>query len=101
MLHKALLAFAAPKRQAATKATGEALLDEVVRRPSPERMGDAFCELLERLPADQVPQLGGLKASIVVTMYLESLVGGLAPATLDNGGVISAATARRLACEAG
>ncbi len=34
-------------------------------------------------------------------MTLESLEGGLAAATLDTGDRISAATARRLACEAG
>ncbi|MDN4175693.1 DUF222 domain-containing protein [Nocardioides sp. SOB77] len=98
MLHKMLLAFAAPKHQAATR---DEEAPQVERRPSPERMGDAFCELLERMPADKLPQLGGLNATVVVTMDLGSLLGGLASGVLDGGGVISAATARRLACEAG
>ena len=34
-------------------------------------------------------------------MTLETLMGGLAKASLDTGEVISAGTARRLACEAG
>ncbi|MCR6032664.1 DUF222 domain-containing protein [Nocardioides sp. zg-579] len=101
MLHKTLLAFAAPKHQAATKDPEADQIDQVERRPSPERMGDAFCELLEHLPTDQLPKLGGLNATVVVTIDVDSLVGGLAPGVLDDGGVISAATARRLACEAG
>ncbi|MCR6033724.1 DUF222 domain-containing protein [Nocardioides sp. zg-579] len=99
MLHKTLLAYAAPKHQAATQ-DPDVEREQVERRPSPERMGDAFCELLERLPADHLPKLGGLNATLVVTIDVESLMDGLAPGMLDDGGVISAATARRLACEA-
>ena len=40
-------------------------------------------------------------ATVVVTMTLETLTGGLADATLDTGDRIAAHTARRLACEAG
>ncbi|MBC9734521.1 HNH endonuclease signature motif containing protein [Nocardioides marmotae] len=101
MLHKTLLAYAAPKHQAASRSEDPDAAEQVERRPSPERMGDAFCELLERLPTDTLPRLGGLNATVVVTIDHESLVGGLAPGVLDDGGVISAATARRLACEAG
>ncbi|QKE00819.1 HNH endonuclease signature motif containing protein [Nocardioides marmotae] len=101
MLHKTLLAYAAPKHQTATRTEDPDAVEQVERRPSPERMGDAFCELLERLPTDQLPKLGGLNATVVVTMDLDSLMGGLAPGVLDDGSVISAATARRLACEAG
>ncbi|MCR6032089.1 DUF222 domain-containing protein [Nocardioides sp. zg-579] len=101
MLHKMLLAFAAPKHQATTKDPDAEAAEQVERRPSPERMGDAFCELLERLPTDQLPKLGGLNATVVVTIDVDSLMDGLAPGVLDDGGVISAATARRLACEAG
>lgn len=45
--------------------------------------------------------MGGTGATVVVTMTLDSLLGGLAEAVLDNGDRISAATARRLACESG
>ncbi len=40
-------------------------------------------------------------AAIVVTMELETLLGGLKVASLDTGGRISAGEARRLACRAG
>ncbi|MDN4160220.1 HNH endonuclease signature motif containing protein [Nocardioides abyssi] len=98
MLKKMLLAFAAPKHQNATKEKSE---PEVERRPSPERMGDAFCELLERLPADKLPQLGGLNASVVVLLDYSGLRSDVGRATLESGEPISAAMARRTACEAG
>jgi hypothetical protein len=54
MLKKMLLAFAAPKHQASKMAEDDSTaeqVEQIERRPSPERMGDAFCELIERLPA--------------------------------------------------
>ncbi len=42
-----------------------------------------------------------MNATVVVTMTAASLMGGLAAATLDTGARVSAATARRLACESG
>ncbi len=95
MFRKALLAHAAPKHRAAVDGgLGE-------RRPSPERMGQAFVDYIERYPADRLPNAGGLNATVVVTMTLDALRGGLEAAQLDTGAVISAAQARRLACEAG
>jgi hypothetical protein len=38
---------------------------------------------------------------VIVTMTLESLLGGLQAANLDTGETISASLARKLACEAG
>ncbi|MDN4160019.1 HNH endonuclease signature motif containing protein [Nocardioides abyssi] len=99
MLKKMLLAFAAPKHQAATKVDETA--EVVERRPSPERMGDAFCELLERLPADKLPKLGGLNASIVLLIDFTDLTSETGRATLESGEPISASLARRMACEAG
>src|SRR4051812_40178968 len=94
-LKKMLLAIAAPKRQ-------EPQEPGVPLRPGPERRGRAFCELIERYPADQLPQTGGVSATTVVTMPLEALEGRLEQAALlDTGEKITAATARRLACEAG
>ncbi|MEN8707825.1 MAG: DUF222 domain-containing protein, partial [Nocardioides marinisabuli] len=106
MLERALLAFAAPKHQVATRVTGDDqdAPDEApvpVRRPTAQRLGAAFVELVERLDPAGLPRAGGVNATVVVTMTLESLQGGLAAATLDTGGRVSAATARRLACEAG
>ena len=70
-------------------------------KPTPQQQGEAFCELLERIRDKHLATLGGTGATVVVTMTLETLTGGLAEAVLDNGDRISAATARRLACEAG
>ncbi len=91
MLHKTLLALAAPKRQP----------DRPERRPLPERLGAAFMEYVESFPLDRLPDAGGVPASLVVTLPLATLTGGLGTARLDTGGVISAAEARRLACQAG
>ncbi len=97
MLRTALLAIAAPKHQVATHGAGA--LGE--RRPGPERMGRAFCEYLERYPTDRLPEAGGVAATVVVTMELDSLLGGLKAAHLSTGETISATEARRLACGAG
>ncbi|MGY2701824.1 DUF222 domain-containing protein [Nocardioides sp. HB32] len=94
-LKKMLLAIAAPKRL-------EPQEPGVPLRPGPERRGRAFCELIERYPAHQLPQTGGVSATIVVTMTLDSLLGKLEQAALlDTGEKITASQARRLACEAG
>ncbi|WP_457203495.1 DUF222 domain-containing protein [Nocardioides sp. HB32] len=100
-LKKMLLAIAAPKHRTATDGPA-APAAAVVCRPGRERLGRAFCELLERYPAHQLPQTGGVSATVVVTMTLDSLLGKLEQAALlDTGERISASTARRLACEAG
>ncbi|WP_345455026.1 HNH endonuclease signature motif containing protein [Nocardioides marinquilinus] len=95
MLRKALTAIAAPKHQ---RATGQAY-DHT--RPSPERLGQAFGEYVAHYPADKLPHAGGINATVVVTMTLDTLKGGLAAATIDTGGRLSAGAVRRLACEAG
>src|SRR3954452_6507385 len=88
-LKKMLLAIAAPKRQDPQELG-------VPLRPGPERRGRAFCELIERYPARQLPQTGGVSATVVVTMTLDSLLGKLEQAALlDTGEKISAAMARR------
>ena len=93
MLKKHLLALAAPKHQAASGPLG-------VRRPGPERMGRAFAEFIERYPAEEIPNAGGVAATVVVTIDLATLVGGLKAGTLDTGEKITAGQVRRLACEA-
>ncbi|WP_367650380.1 DUF222 domain-containing protein [Nocardioides sp. zg-DK7169] len=98
MLRAALLAIAAPKHQQAVNGAGTMAGE---RRPGPERLGHAFCDYLERYPTDRLPEAGGVAATIVVTMPLESLLGGLRAAHLHTGETISATEARRLACEAG
>jgi hypothetical protein len=94
MLKKHLLALAAPKHRASKGPLGE-------RRPTPERLGEAFAELVQRYPATRLPKAGGLNATIVVLMPLQTLLGGLKAAKLDTGETISPGLARKLACEAG
>ncbi|MGV3563975.1 MAG: DUF222 domain-containing protein [Nocardioides sp.] len=74
---------------------------EPQRRATGHELGQAFCELLERLDGTGLPETAGTGATLVVTMTLDTLTGGLAAATLDTGDRIAAHTARRLACEAG
>jgi len=71
------------------------------RTPTKHRMGLAFLDYLETRPQDSVPSAGGVPATVVVTMELETLLGGLKAASLDTGDKISAGEARRLACRAG
>ncbi len=79
---------------------GEGERPEPVKAATGVELGAAFCELLERLDGSQVPEMS-TGATVVVTMTLDSLTGGLAAATLDTGDRMAAHTARRLACEAG
>jgi hypothetical protein len=96
MLRKALLGLAAPRHQAATSPLGS-----VASRPSPQRLGAALCEYLERYPADRLPHAGGAAATVVVTISLDQLRDALGAGVLDDHGRLSATEARRLACEAG
>jgi hypothetical protein len=91
MLRKALLAIAAPSRNP----------DRPANTPTRHAMGLAFLEYLETRPESSLPSAGGVSATVVVTMTLESLMGGLQSAGLCDGSRISAGEARRLACRAG
>lgn len=73
----------------------------IERLTTPRRRGAAFCALLERMPRALLPRHGGSATSVVVTLDLDSLVAGVGSAELSTGGRISAAEARRLACNAG
>ena len=60
--------------------------------------------MVEAIDAHWLPTSGGVGATVVVTMTLAQLLADLDTAgvcTLDTGGSISAAEARRLACQAG
>ena len=70
-------------------------------RPLPEVLGEAFCRLVETLDPDRLPTSGGMSAQVVVTMTIETLLGGLATATMDTGADLSPGEARRMACAAG
>jgi hypothetical protein len=96
MLRKALLAIAAPKHRASV----DGRVPEP-GRPSAHRMGLAFCEYIAGYPAQDLPDAGGVNATMVVTLDLDTLLGGLKAAQLDTGTRISPTLARRWACEAG
>jgi hypothetical protein len=110
MLRKMILALSSPARPTGTApavATGPATsgssgIDPDL--PTPVRHGIALTQLLETITAKDLPKAGGCGATVVVTMTLDQLLDRLEAAgvcTLDTGGRISAAQARRLACTAG
>ena len=45
-------------------------------RTRPERRGQAFCELIERIPADRLPTSGGVNATVVVLLDYDTLAVG-------------------------
>ena len=70
---------------------------------TPTGMGHGFCEYVTHYPIDRLPKAGGVDATVVVTMSLEQLEGRLDAAgiaVLDTGDTLTAALARKLACEA-
>jgi hypothetical protein len=99
MLRKAIWALTNPVRHDTTK--GSAIDPEL---PTPVRHGFAFTQVVEAIEAHWLPTSGGVGATVVVTMTLEQLLADLDEAgvcTLDTGGRLTAAEARRLACHAG
>lgn len=72
-----------------------------VRLSAEERRGHALAELLDRVPVRRLPRLGASDPTVVVTMELATLMGGLRAAHLDTGQPISPGLARRLAAQAG
>ena len=62
------------------------------------RRGEALVSLIEHLPTDHLHHK--VAASVIVKLDHDSLLDGLKAAGLDTGDLISAAEARRLACNA-
>ncbi len=72
--------------------------------PAAVRQGVALTQVIEALDAHWLPTHGGVGATVVVTMTLDQLLADLSATgvcSLDTGGTITAAEARRLACRAG
>lgn len=69
-------------------------------RTHPERLGDALVEAL-RITANcgELPEEGGERPNLVVTVTLDALRDQLEPALLDGAGLMDARMARRLACD--
>jgi hypothetical protein len=69
--------------------------------PVARRRGEAFCALLEHVPADGLPAHGGTATSVMVMIDIDSLRSGLGLGETSTGDVVTATEARRLACTAG
>ena len=95
-LHAAML------RKAIEAFTSSSKVDPARRQqtPRPALLGEAFCQVLERLP-DDLATSGGRSATVVVTLDHDRLLHRLGTAALDTGHTLSAGEARRLACESG
>jgi hypothetical protein len=102
MLRTFLERLSAPRRLHTNEA-GETVVDETVDTGADtlswtEKLGAAFCELIEHLPTEG---FGNVAATLNVHLDFEHLLNGLGSARLDTGARISAGLARRLACGAG
>ncbi|MBF4764336.1 DUF222 domain-containing protein [Nocardioides islandensis] len=75
--------------------------DDVEQLPAPRRRGEAFCALLENLPANRLPKHGGTATSVMVMIDLETLRAGAGFAETSTGDRLTAEQTRRLACQAG
>jgi hypothetical protein len=76
-------------------------LGDVDELPLSRRRGEAFCALLENLPASGLPRQGGTATTVGVTIDLDTLLKEAGFATTSTGDRITAEEARRMACNAG
>ena len=102
LLRRRLELLSAPRRLS-RGAGGEPVSDPTLPGSGPglnwtERMGVAFTELLEHLPEEGHAANG---TTMLITLELDALRTGLGAAGLETGDQITAAEARRLACNAG
>ncbi|MBC7592493.1 MAG: DUF222 domain-containing protein [Kineosporiaceae bacterium] len=65
-----------------------------------QKLGRAFCELIEHLPTDAMPEHGGLASTVTINIDYDALKDGLGSALLSTGDDMSASQARRFACNA-
>ena len=77
------------------------LNEKGIRIGAEERRGLALVELIDRIPMKALPAAGGCDPTVVLTLDLETLLGGLKPVVLDTGHRISPSLARRLAAAHG
>ena len=96
MLRTALEAISAPQVMK-TETPDDAVLTE---RPGyGQKLGWAFCTLIEKIPADRLPDTAGVGAILTINLDHQVLLDKIAAATLSTGTKISAGQARRMACE--
>ncbi len=67
----------------------------------PQRLAQAFCTMLERMPQGVLPAQGGDATTLLVTIDQRWLEEGVGAARLSSGGRLSVGETRRLACNAG
>ncbi|MCE3552987.1 HNH endonuclease [Pseudonocardia sp. RS11V-5] len=80
---------------------GAAPRDPDDERPVPQRQAEALAEACAQvLDRGRLPETGGRRPQLVVTVRLEDLERRAAAASLEFGGALSAATLRQLACDA-
>ena len=85
--------FASPRRDHLEQAD----VPEVERRDPetgarigyPQRLAQAFCTMLERIPAGVLPAQGGDATTLLVTIDHQDLEAGVGAARLSTGGVLS------------
>ena len=99
-LRAAIEGIIAPRRTTLAAAAHAMTCDQWTGLPREQKMGYAFTELIAHLPKDALPQAGGLAATVAVTIDVDDLRTGQGTATTTSGTTISAAKARRLACNA-
>ncbi|GAA5190144.1 HNH endonuclease signature motif containing protein [Rugosimonospora acidiphila] len=76
-------------------------VDEAGLRSPQQRRADALVEVCRlALAGGELPDNGGDRPQVTVTVDLDTLRGQIGAATLDDGTVLSPAAARRLACDA-
>jgi hypothetical protein len=99
-LRAAIEGVIAPRRNGANADFHQMGLDDWVGLPREQKMGHALTELIDHLPADALPQAGGLAATVAVTVDVDDLRTGHGVAHNSSGTDMSATKAQRLACNA-
>jgi len=92
------------ERQQGERQQGERQRDERqrdVRLPS-QRRADALVEVCRlAMATDRLPNAGGQRPQVAVTADFDTLTKQLSVGRFDNGDLVTPATVRRLACDAG
>ncbi|PWJ23968.1 uncharacterized protein DUF222 [Branchiibius hedensis] len=110
MLRTAIEALSAPRRYhledtepAEAAESGEPGESRDAGLPSDQahRQGRAFATICTHLPADALPNAGGIAAVLTVNVDYDTLTGQVGPGTLPSGTRISASKAREIGCGAG
>ncbi len=105
MLSTVLEAMSAPRRGGRDTADPDGPDPGTKERPLtyPERLGRAFCDLIEHLPTDRLPQAGGVAATLTIDLdydWLAAQTDSAGAGSCSTGARMSAAQVRRLACNA-